>query len=101
MYAIDCQPEKVQIFDSIQFNPTMRIIALASTFLCLLLPAAAGPFSYGVCQSGCNTVWVACYAAAGAAAGTVTFASGGAAVADGGAAMGTTTATALGVSTEI
>jgi hypothetical protein len=28
--------------------------------------------SYATCQTGCNTIWVACYAAAGAVAGTVT-----------------------------
>ena len=27
---------------------------------------------YGLCQTGCNTAWVACYAAAGLVAGTVT-----------------------------
>ncbi|OWY98340.1 hypothetical protein PHMEG_00030918 [Phytophthora megakarya] len=32
----------------------------------------AGPLAYGICQSGCNGVAVACYAAAGAVFGTVT-----------------------------
>ncbi|KAM6501371.1 hypothetical protein JOM56_004385 [Amanita muscaria] len=31
----------------------------------------AGPLSYGLCQTGCNTVAVACYAAAGFTFGTV------------------------------
>ncbi|KAI0360877.1 hypothetical protein OH77DRAFT_1517275 [Trametes cingulata] len=36
-------------------------------------PAAlAGPAAYGICQTGCNVVAVACYAAAGAVFGTVT-----------------------------
>jgi len=30
-----------------------------------------GPISYGICQTGCNTVAVACYAAAGFTFGTV------------------------------
>ncbi|RPA97678.1 hypothetical protein L873DRAFT_1809475 [Choiromyces venosus 120613-1] len=43
----------------------------------LLLPASfatmalAGPISYGICQSGCAGVVVACYSAAGAVFGTV------------------------------
>lgn len=37
------------------------------------LPTAdAGLFSYGICQTGCNAVAVACYAAAGFTFGTVT-----------------------------
>ena len=31
-----------------------------------------GPFSYGICQTGCNAMVVACYAAAGFTFGTVT-----------------------------
>ncbi|KIK03653.1 hypothetical protein K443DRAFT_94727 [Laccaria amethystina LaAM-08-1] len=31
----------------------------------------AGPLAYGLCQTGCNTVAVACYAAAGFTFGTV------------------------------
>ncbi|KAI0323098.1 hypothetical protein OF83DRAFT_1167113 [Amylostereum chailletii] len=31
----------------------------------------AGPIAYGICQTGCNVVAVACYAAAGATFGTV------------------------------
>ncbi|PUU82833.1 hypothetical protein B9Z19DRAFT_1040272 [Tuber borchii] len=43
----------------------------------LLLPASfaavalAGPISYGICQSGCAAVVVACYTGAGAVFGTV------------------------------
>ena len=37
----------------------------------------AGLLAYGICQTGCNTVWVACVAAAGGTAGVST---GGAAV---------------------
>ncbi len=57
---------------------------LSPLFVALLLlaaPADAGIISaiasYGVCQTGCNTVWVACVAAAGGTAGVST---GGAAV---------------------
>lgn len=32
--------------------------------------ASAGPLAYGICQTGCNAVVVACYAAAGATFGT-------------------------------
>ncbi|KZV67638.1 hypothetical protein PENSPDRAFT_47648 [Peniophora sp. CONT] len=41
--------------------------------LILLAPAvvSAGPIAYGICQTGCNAVVVACYAGAGAVFGTV------------------------------
>ena len=39
--------------------------------------AQLGPLAYAICQTGCNTVWVACVAAAGGTAGVST---GGAAV---------------------
>ncbi|KAF9169762.1 hypothetical protein BGX20_009876, partial [Mortierella sp. AD010] len=32
----------------------------------------AGPLAYGICQSGCNAIAVACYAAAGFTFGTIT-----------------------------
>jgi hypothetical protein len=54
-------------------------VALILTFLILLSaatqPAEAGLFgitAYGICQTGCNGVAVACYAAAGFTFGTVT-----------------------------
>ena len=31
-----------------------------------------GPAAYGICQTGCNTVWVACVAGAGGTAGVST-----------------------------
>ena len=40
--------------------------------------ANSGPLAYGICQTGCNAVWVACCAAGGGVAGVST---GGAAVA--------------------
>jgi hypothetical protein len=45
-------------------------------YLCIIILMAscieAGPAAYGICQAGCATVVVACYAAAGAVFGTVT-----------------------------
>jgi hypothetical protein len=50
--------------------------ALAFAVFALLVssinPVEAGPLAYGICQTGCNTVVVACYAAAGFTFGTVT-----------------------------
>jgi len=34
--------------------------------------AQAGPFGYGICQTGCNTVWVSCVSAGGGVAGVST-----------------------------
>ena len=50
-----------------KFSPLMGAILLASPML-----ASGGPLAYGICQTGCNTVVVACYAAAGYTFGTVT-----------------------------
>jgi hypothetical protein len=33
----------------------------------LILPVSAGPLGYGICQSGCNALVVACYEAGGLA----------------------------------
>ena len=38
--------------------------------------ATAGPLSYAICQTGCNALVVACYAAAGATFGTITASAG-------------------------
>ena len=54
--------------------------AVVKSFIVLALltsTARSGPLAYGICQTGCNTVWVACVAAAGGVAGVST---GGAAV---------------------
>ena len=51
------------------------IAILALTFL--ISSVEAGILTYGICQTGCNAVWVACVAAAGGVAGVTT---GGAAV---------------------
>ncbi len=42
------------------------VIFIASSLI------SAGPLSYGICQTGCNAVVVACYSAAGFTFGTVT-----------------------------
>ncbi|CAB9498995.1 expressed unknown protein [Seminavis robusta] len=43
-------------------------------FVALLLVGAveSGPLAYGICQTGCNGIVVACYGAAGFTFGTVT-----------------------------
>ena len=49
--------------------------ALVKIFIVLaLLPSTvhSGLLAYGICQTGCNTVWVACVAAAGGVAGVST-----------------------------
>ncbi len=43
-----------------------------TTLLMLLSTTEAGLLSYGICQSGCNTLVVSCYVAAGFTFGTVT-----------------------------
>ncbi|KAK0445201.1 hypothetical protein EV421DRAFT_1902652 [Armillaria borealis] len=48
-----------------------RAFACLATSLVLAPQAYAGPIAYGLCQTGCNTMAVACYAAAGATFGTV------------------------------
>ena len=38
----------------------------------IMTPTHAGPLSYGICQTGCNTLWVACVSAGGGVAGVST-----------------------------
>ena len=45
---------------------------LISILFLLIIRADGGPLAYGLCQSGCNALAVACYAAAGSTFGTVT-----------------------------
>lgn len=47
-------------------------ICLIVVAVSLFPTAEGGPVAYGICQSGCNTVAVACYTAGGATFGTVT-----------------------------
>ena len=44
------------------------LLALLGTFQ----PAKAGLLAYGICQTGCNAVWVACCTVAGGIAGVTT-----------------------------
>ena len=48
------------------------ILALALLSASFIVGTNAGPLAYGICQTGCNAVAVACYGAAGFAFGTVT-----------------------------
>ncbi|KAK1943604.1 hypothetical protein P3T76_005000 [Phytophthora citrophthora] len=50
-----------------KLTATLVVLGLAAT-----PEVNAGPLAYGICQSGCNAVAVACYAGAGAVFGTVT-----------------------------
>ena len=45
---------------------------LLLVFIIMANPIQAGPLAYGICQTGCNTVWVTCVAAAGGVAGVST-----------------------------
>ena len=38
----------------------------------LFSTAQSGPLAYAICQTGCNTVWVACVSAGGGVAGVST-----------------------------
>ncbi|KAF2175953.1 hypothetical protein K469DRAFT_608836 [Zopfia rhizophila CBS 207.26] len=49
----------------------MQIKDVLAAGLFALPIVVAGPLAYGVCQAGCSTVVVACYAAAGATFGTI------------------------------
>ncbi|TDH72779.1 hypothetical protein CCR75_000535 [Bremia lactucae] len=44
---------------------------LLSAFVLAITKVTAGPLAYGICQTGCNAIAVACYAAAGAVFGTI------------------------------
>ncbi|KAG0702442.1 hypothetical protein DFH29DRAFT_921581 [Suillus ampliporus] len=43
----------------------MNFKSLAVLLTAAAAPVAAGPLAYGICQTGCNGMAVACYAAAG------------------------------------
>ena len=67
---------------------------LVLLLLLVVVPATGGPLAYGICQASCAAVWVACYAAAGLVAGTITAGVGVPAAALGcNAALGVCTAT--------
>ena len=54
------------------FIPVRMCLLVALIAVALLPYAAGGPLAYGICQTGCNGVAVACYAAASFTFGTVT-----------------------------
>ncbi|PPR07183.1 hypothetical protein CVT26_012613 [Gymnopilus dilepis] len=70
----------------------MRFNALVSALAVVIPMASAGPIAYGICQTGCNTVAVACYAAAGFTFGTIAAPVAPAAVVACNAALGTCSA---------
>ena len=49
-------------------NAVIKIFVLFALFT----TAQSGPLAYAICQTGCNTVWVACVSAAGGVAGVST-----------------------------
>lgn len=56
------------------YRITMRFLngaALCVIITIMFIHVQAGPIAYGICQGGCSTLAVACYAAAGAVFGTV------------------------------
>lgn len=55
--------------ENLKMKKALVVVGLAGM---LAGTADAGPLSYGICQSGCNALVVACYAAAGFVFGTVT-----------------------------
>ena len=50
----------------------MRSSLILPAHLAVFGTASAGPLAYGICQAGCSSLVVACYAAAGYIFGTVT-----------------------------
>ncbi|PIL33906.1 hypothetical protein GSI_03612 [Ganoderma sinense ZZ0214-1] len=55
-----------------QLKLSFKLSAALAVTLSLPQVANAGPIAYGICQTGCNVVAVACYAGAGFTFGTVT-----------------------------
>lgn len=50
----------------------MKKIIITIIILTLINVSFQGPIAAGICYTGCNTVWVACVAAAGGVAGVST-----------------------------
>ena len=50
----------------------MKVLPILLSICLLPLMAESGPLAYGICQTGCNAIFVSCYAAAGFTFGTVT-----------------------------
>lgn len=61
----------LELFDV--FQSKMKLLQCIIIFFVIFpLVAVAGPLAYGICQTGCNAIVVACYAGAGFTFGTVT-----------------------------
>jgi hypothetical protein len=43
----------------------MLLSLILPVFVAVIIPAQAGPIGYGICQAGCASLVMACYAAAG------------------------------------
>ncbi|KAF1797015.1 hypothetical protein FB192DRAFT_1291223 [Mucor lusitanicus] len=50
----------------------LKTVVYCLVLLGFLSYVSAGPLAYGICQTGCNALAVACYSAAGFTFGTVT-----------------------------
>ncbi|RPB29212.1 hypothetical protein L211DRAFT_845208 [Terfezia boudieri ATCC MYA-4762] len=59
----------------------MRFFLILPAVIAMLGTASAGPLAYGICQAGCSTLVVSCYAAGGLTFGTITAGAGAPAVA--------------------
>ncbi|KAJ5116293.1 hypothetical protein N7456_000641 [Penicillium angulare] len=44
----------------------MKLSIIAAAFLLMAVNVLAGPIGYGICQAGCASLVMACYAAGGA-----------------------------------
>lgn len=55
---------------------SLYIFLFFALFLLVSIQVRGGPLAYGICQTGCNTLCVACYASAGVTFGTVTVGAG-------------------------
>ena len=64
-----CEKEKALLSSP---SVVMASILRVCLTMLVLMGADGGPLAYGICQTGCNSLAVACYAAAGATFGTVT-----------------------------
>ena len=63
----------LEVCEPLLWKTKMKYISSIFILIGILpLVTFAGPLAYGICQTGCNAVVVACYAAAGFTFGTVT-----------------------------
>merc|ERR1712080_708687 len=67
----NCLSTYLPIYLSTMKISSMGLVTILVFYSCLSL-SHGGPAAYGLCQTGCNTVWVACVAAAGGTAGVST-----------------------------